>query len=76
MNFNLINEPCLTVRVVCDAECHVITTEPLVLELRFDIQVLWITSLFLVRILLANQGFTVLKMVQMVNFMFCGVYYN
>ena len=76
MNFNLINEPCLTVRVARDAECHVITTEPLVLELRSDIQVLWITSLFLVRILLANQGFTVLKMVQMVNFMFCGFYYN
>ena len=33
-------------------------TEPMVLEIRFDIQVLWITSMFLEQIMLANQSFT------------------
>ena len=45
-------------RVVREAERHMITTDPMVLELRFDIRVLWITSMFLERIMLANQGFT------------------
>ena len=36
-----------------------ITTEPMVLEIRFDIRVLWITSMFPERIMLTNQGFTV-----------------
>ena len=31
IRFNLINEPCLAIRVVCDAERHMITTEPMVL---------------------------------------------
>lgn len=37
IDFNLINEPCLAIQVVRDAECHVITTEPVVLDVRFDI---------------------------------------
>ena len=40
-------------------KCHMITTEPMVLEICFDTQVLWITSVFLEWIMLANQGFTV-----------------
>ena len=32
INVNLVNERCLATRVVRDAECHVITTEPMVLE--------------------------------------------
>ena len=36
-----------------------ITTEPMVLEIHFDIQVLWTASTFLERIMLENQGFTV-----------------
>ena len=35
-----------------------ITTEPMVLEFHFDIQVLWITGMFVEWIMLANQGFT------------------
>ena len=35
-----------------------ITTEPMVLELYFDIQVPWVTSMFLEEIMLTNQGFT------------------
>ena len=31
INFNLINKKCLTIWVVCDAECRIITTEPMVL---------------------------------------------
>ena len=46
INFNLINERCLAIRVVCDAKCHITTTEPMVLEICFDRQVLWITSMF------------------------------
>ena len=45
INFNLINERCLAIRVVRDAEYHVITTEPTVLEIHSDRQVLWITSM-------------------------------
>ena len=41
-------------------KCHMITTEPMVLEICFDTQVLWITSTFPEWILLANQRFTVL----------------
>ena len=47
INFNLIKEPWSAVRVVWDTECHMITTEPMVLEICFDIQVLWFTSMFL-----------------------------
>ena len=39
-----------------------ITTEPLVLEIHFDIQALWITSMFLEHIMLSNQGLTVFPM--------------
>ena len=46
IKFNLINELCLAVRVGSDAECHMITTEPMVLEIPFDRRVLWITSVF------------------------------
>ena len=59
IKFNLINERCFAIQVVCDAECHMITTEPVVLEIHFDIQVLWIISMFPEQILLTNQGFTV-----------------
>ena len=34
----------------------------MVLDIRFDRQVLWITSVFPERIMLANQGFTVLSL--------------
>ena len=37
-----------------------ITTEPTVLEILFDMRVLWVASMFLEQIMLANQGFTVL----------------
>ena len=33
INFNLINEGCLAIRVVHDTKCHMITTEPIVLSL-------------------------------------------
>ena len=59
INFNLINNRCLATRVVCDTERHMITTEPMVLEIHFDIQALWITSMFLEQIMFTNQGFTV-----------------
>ena len=36
-----------------------ITTKPAVLEIHLDIQVFWITSMFLEQIMLSNQGFTV-----------------
>ena len=36
-----------------------ITIEPMVLEIHFNIQALWITSTFLQRITLTNQGFTI-----------------
>ena len=62
INFNLRNERCLAIRGVGDAECHVITIEPMVLEICFDIQVLWLTSMLPERITLAKQGFTVLPM--------------
>ena len=42
--FNLIHERYLAVCVELDAESHMITTEPTVLEIRFDIRALWITS--------------------------------
>ena len=58
MNFDLINEQCLAI-LVHDAEHHMITTEPMVVEIHFDTQVLPITSMFLEQIMLANQGFTV-----------------
>ena len=46
INFNLINEQCLAIQVVCDVKRHMVTTEPMVLEIGFDIQVLWITNMF------------------------------
>ena len=55
----MINEPCLAIQGVHDVKCHMTTTEPMVLEIHFDIQVLWITSMFLEQIMLANQGFPV-----------------
>ena len=58
INFNSINERSLAIRVACDAERHMITTEPMGLEICFDIQVLWMTSMFPELIMLANQGFT------------------
>ena len=45
--------------VVCDAECHMITPEPMVLKILFDIRMLWITSKFPEQITPTNQGFTV-----------------
>ena len=42
INFNLTDERCLAIRVVRDTKCHMITTEPMALKIRFDIQVLWI----------------------------------
>ena len=59
INFNLMNERYLAIEAVCDTKHQMITTEPMVLEISFDTQVLWITSMFPERILLANQGFTV-----------------
>ena len=41
-----VNERRRATGVVPDAECHSGTTEPMVLEIQ-DIQVLWITSMFL-----------------------------
>ena len=35
INFNLINEQCLAIWVVHDAECHTIMTEPMVPEIHF-----------------------------------------
>ena len=58
IKFNLINERRLAIRVLRAAERHTITTEPTVLEIRFDIRALWTTSVFPERIMLANQGFT------------------
>ena len=58
--FNLINERWLAIRVARDAECHLITTEPMVLKIHFDAQVLGITSVFPERMTFANQGFTTL----------------
>ena len=60
IKFNLINELCLAVRVGSDAECHMITTEPMVLEICFDIQVLWIISMFPEQTVLANQVYCIL----------------
>ena len=37
INFSSINEPCLPIGVVRDAERHMIATEPMVLEIRFAI---------------------------------------
>ena len=56
LNFNLVNKRCLAVRTVRVTERHVLTTEPMVLEIRFDTQVLWVTSMLLERIMLTNQG--------------------
>ena len=36
-----------------------ITTQPMALEIRLDMRVLWMASEFPERIMLANQGFTV-----------------
>ena len=58
INFNLRNERCLATQVVRDAERHMITTEPMALEIYFDIQALWITGMFPERNMLTNQGFT------------------
>ena len=54
-----MNERCLVIQVVRDAERHMITTELKVFEIRFDIRALWMTSVFPERIMLANQGVTV-----------------
>ena len=62
INFNLINERRLAVRVISDAECHMITPEPTALEILFDIRALWMTSMFPERIMLRNQGLTVVFM--------------
>ena len=59
INLNLINMRCLTIRVECEAECHVITTGPTALEIRVVIKVLWITSVFPEGLMLEDQGFTV-----------------
>lgn len=48
-----------TSRVPGDTERHMITTEIMVLEICFDIPVLWMTSTFPEPIMLASQGFTV-----------------
>ena len=45
--------------VVHDAKCHMITAVPMVLEICFDMQVLWITSMYPEQIMLSNQGFPV-----------------
>ena len=37
MNFNLINERCLAMQVVHDTECHIITTESVVLSLSLSL---------------------------------------
>ena len=58
IRFNLINEQCLAIGVVHDVEHHMITTEPIVLEIRFDTQLRCITSMFSEQIVLTNQGFT------------------
>ena len=54
-----MNERCLAIRVVRDAECHMvtigpqrITAEPMVLEIRFEIRVLWMTGTFPEQIML------------------------
>ena len=36
-NINLINEPCLEIRVVRDAKCHMITTETMVPSLSLSV---------------------------------------
>lgn len=43
-------------QVVREVKGHMITTEPMVPDIRFAIQGLWMTSIFLERIILANQG--------------------
>ena len=48
----------LGLRALCNAQRHMITTEPVVLEIRFDVRVLWITNMFLERTMLTDQGFT------------------
>ena len=58
INVNLVNERGLATQVVRDARCHMITAEPVVLEICFDIRVLWMTSVFPEGVMLANQGFT------------------
>lgn len=59
-------------RGVRDAQCHVITTEPMILDIRFDIRVLWIKSVFPDWIMLSNQGFTVFKTRRAVSSLFEG----
>ena len=44
-----------------------ITTEPVVTEIHFDTQVLWIISVFLEWVMLANQGFTVQGLEEMIG---------
>ena len=55
-----MNERDLKIRVVHDAKCYMGTTEPTVLEIRFDLQVLWFTSMFPEQTVLSNTGLTVL----------------
>ena len=58
INFILIGERCLAIRVERDTKCHMVTTESMVVDICFDIQVLWITSMFPEQMTLTNQGFT------------------
>ena len=39
-----------------------IATEPMVLAVRFDVRLLWITSMILEQIMLTNQGLTVIAL--------------
>ena len=64
-----MNKRCLAIRLVRDAEHHMITTEPMVLEIRSDLQVLWMTSMFpdelclqtkVLLYLISEQGFLLL----------------
>ena len=40
-----------------------IAAEPMVLAVRFDVRLLWITSMILDQIMLTNQGITVIAFV-------------
>ena len=46
-------------RAVRDAKRHTITTEPMVCKIHFDIQGLWMISMFPEQTVLTSQGFTV-----------------
>ena len=54
-----MNEGHLAMRAARDAERHLITAEPMLLEIRFETRALWRTSVFLGRIMLTSQGLTV-----------------